>query len=151
MTNFFHVSNNDMKPSTILIPNYGKTILDPRYFRFNDYNYSQYLKEVLFDEIRAEFFPEKPSRLNSIYLVGNFQSAKEYKDKFSKKYIYEVTIQSSGPALRADMTWMDRCNRQSVSDVRKIIKHYFSGLETDRPFFEYLFSGKVVIKERIQI
>lgn len=137
-------------PGTILNVKYGQSVLDRNIYSINDHYWSQYVKEVLFEEVRKTNFPFLPSRLNSIYLVDSLEMAEEFKSKQNRKFIYRVTVDTSKEILRADMKLLDMSNRQSIEIVKQLAYNYFSGGSTTKPFYECLIEGQVVIKDKIE-
>src|SRR5690554_1796127 len=106
----YHVSSDELTPGTILEPKYGLKIKDPAFYRQSDYCHAQYLKEMIFEDIRRANHPSRPSRLNSVYLIEKLEDAKKYKEINGGKHIYEVTLLESSNILIGDMKWLDLSN-----------------------------------------
>ena len=149
----YHVSNDELTAGTILYPRYGEMVQDPGFYRISDHNYAQYLKEMIFEDFRSVHHPKKPSRLNSIYLIEKLENAKKYKEKFNKKYIYEINLEESSNILSADMRWMDLSNRIPIEELFKVIDYYFNGIPSyneDEVFWETLYDGPVKIIKKVE-
>ncbi len=145
---YFHASNEIHRPGTKLKPNYGITINNSRYYSHNKVNYTQYLKEQLFETVRKTKYPSLPSRLNCIYVVDDVRYALQYIQKMNKKYLYRVTIKNKKKSAKVDMNLLD-CNNKSFNEVVVIADKYFSGVSSEHPFYEYLIEGTVVVENRI--
>lgn len=150
---------------------YGKAIRDShRYFKDNvSYyeSYIQYLKEMLFEEVRKAEFSLLPSRMKSIYVTDSYEGASMYKKEYEKKYIYEVELENPNKAITVDMRWMDLSTFQSYDTVKEMARNYYSGKSIDgsvhwgiyederenhmklESFWETLYDGKVVVKRYI--
>ncbi|MBD1223300.1 DUF2441 domain-containing protein [Virgibacillus halodenitrificans] len=144
---YFHVSNDFVETGRTLASKYATSIKDPYYYQANDANYAQYLREMIFEKVREEHYPMKPSRVNSIYLFEDLEYAKLFAEKTNRKYIYSVTIESSGRMLHADMGWMDESNRRSYEEVVEIAHKYYKQEQSENYFEEVLFEGLVTIHE----
>ncbi|MBS9803113.1 DUF2441 domain-containing protein [Bacillus toyonensis] len=165
MGSFYHVSNDKLKMGTILRPQYGESVCNERLFVNNNQRYAQYLKEKIFEEIRIEEFPSLPSRIKSVYIVRDLESAIKYKEDKEKKYIYEVEIENVDEALSVDMSWMDLSMFQRYEVVREMARYYYNqkSVNDDRcdwgiyegseegidSFWEILYEGKVSIKRLV--
>ncbi len=71
-------------------------------------------KELLVEDIRRKYYPEKVSRLQGMYFWGDEKSA-EHAEKwreeeghyFDKDFLVEVGFSCIKPPTRADTTWID--------------------------------------------
>ncbi|PAW41274.1 DUF2441 domain-containing protein [Bacillus toyonensis] len=165
MGSFYHVSNDKLKMGTILRSKYGETVCNERFFVNNHQGYTLYLKEKIFEEIRIEEFPSFPSRIKSIYLVTDLESAIKYKEDKEKKYIYEVETENADEALSVDMSWMDLSMFQRYEVVREMARYYYNQRSVNDDccdwgiyegsdgkidsFWETLYEGKVTIKRLV--
>ncbi|PEO65669.1 DUF2441 domain-containing protein [Bacillus toyonensis] len=131
--------------------------------------YAQYLKEMLFEEVRKTEFPLLPSRIKSIYLTDSYKGASKYKDKYGKNFIYEVEIENSNKAITVDMQWMDLSILQPYDTVKEMARNYYNGTSISdsvhwgiyegakknsiklESFWETLYDGKVVVKRDLQV
>ncbi|MCU4883772.1 DUF2441 domain-containing protein [Bacillus cereus] len=173
MGNYYHTSNDNLALGTVLQPMYGEKLKDSRrYVNDNVFfydNYTQYLKEMLFEEIRRTEFPSLPSRIQSIYLTESYEGAIQYADKYTKKYIYEVEIENPSKSTTLDMQWMDLSILQSYDTVKEMARNYYNGKSIEgpfhwgiyegaknnpikiKPFWETLYDGKVIVKKCVLI
>ena len=145
MSRLFHVSNDYLTADTVLNTRYGNVIRDYRWFAYNDHNYAQYLKEMIFEDFRRSSHPEAPSRLASIYLFDDLNAAKKYKEKGKKGYIFEVETLDESRLLRADMRWMDLANRKPVNELLGMADSYFNSEATNLAEWEILCDQQVKI------
>ncbi|MGR2746490.1 DUF2441 domain-containing protein [Bacillus sp. N6] len=162
---FYHVSNDEFKNGTILRPIYGETVCNEKFFSGDFAAYTLYLKEKIFEEVRVEEFPSLPSRIKSVYVVTDLESANKYKKDSEKKYIYEVEVENHDESLKVDMSWMDLSMFQRYEVVREMARYYFNqkSVNDDRcdwgiyedseekvdSFWETLHEGKVTIKRLV--
>lgn len=151
MIDFFHTSNVPIKLGEILNPNYGSIILDKRYYSDSIKNHQQYLREMLFEEVRLDKYKDKPSRLKSIYLFDNLSLALQYCERLGKKYLYRVSVDESSNLLRADMNIIDRTTRKSIEELRQAANDYFNSFYTENPNQEILCEGTVRVENQINI
>lgn len=63
-------------------------MLNPLVYSSNNHFHDQYLREIIFEEYRESQYPDRPSRLKSIYLFDDIRLSRQYKEKYSKKHIY---------------------------------------------------------------
>ncbi|MGY3718817.1 DUF2441 domain-containing protein [Sutcliffiella cohnii] len=150
MLTFYHTSNHHFKPGEIINPTYGIKILNPNTYFNNDHLYSQYLKECIFEDYREAHFPNQPSRLTSVYLLDDLNSAIQYQRKFNKSFIYQVSVVSSGKLMHADMRWLDLAIYKPIDQLIEIANYYFSGKPVDKEsFIEVLFEGTVSVTRKL--
>ncbi|WP_077324760.1 DUF2441 domain-containing protein [Virgibacillus siamensis] len=150
MVDYFHVSNDVLEKGEMLECKYGKVILDERYYSYSNYNHDQYLREIIFEEVRTTNFANKPSRLKSIYLFDDIRLALKYKGDLKKKYIYTIRVDDGSRLLRTDMNLINLSVKKSIAEIRSLASCYFSeGNETENP--EVICEGRVCIQHRIHI
>jgi hypothetical protein len=150
--NYFHVSKNNIEDGSILEPRYGMVVQSPRFFRANDHNHDLYMKEMIFEEIRTKKYSFRPSRLSSIYLFAELESARLYPQKINAEYVmntFQVQFLSSGSIAEFDMTWLDLAGRESYEKIKDIANRYWSGEHTENKYIEVLFAGKVKTFKKI--
>ncbi|SDC21133.1 Protein of unknown function [Bacillus wiedmannii] len=167
MGSFYHVSTIKLAKGDILEPRYGLTLCDYKHFRSDQNKYSQYLKEQIFEDVRKDKFPSLPSRINSVYVWDDLESAISYieRNRYTEAFIYEVELENPKLAVRYDMSWLDLSNLQYYVIVKEIANHYYSGKSVSdnsldwgvyegqgiklESVWETLYKGKVTIKHLV--
>lgn len=76
---YFHVSNEQLNEGFKLSSQYGKKVVDPKNYTLSDHYHAQYLREMIIEDFRTVHFPDKPSRLNFIYLFDDIRLALKFK------------------------------------------------------------------------
>ncbi|MFB5588456.1 DUF2441 domain-containing protein [Bacillus cereus] len=165
---FYHVSTIKLAKGDILEPRYGLTLCDYRHFRSDQNRYSQYLKEQIFEDVRKEKFPSLPSRINSVYVWDDLDSAVSYikRNRYTEVFIYEVELENPKLAVRYDMSLLDLSNLQYYVKVKEIANYYYSGKSVNdnslgwgvyeghgiklESAWETLYEGKVTVKGLVQ-
>lgn len=148
---FYHTSNDNLEEGVMLEPRYGLKILDSRFYSYSADFHAQYLREMIIEDFRAVHFPDKPSRLKSVFLFGDKQLAIQYKRKQEKKYIYKVEIKENSKVLNADMNFIDLTVGKSVQEIHQLASLYFNGDSTNDPNYEILCEGSAKIVRQIEI
>lgn len=150
MKTYFHTSNDYLEKGTILKPSYGLKMLDPRVYAHNDHFHAQYLREKVIEEYRLENFPDKPSRLNSVYLFDDIRLAIQYQEMQKKQYLFAVEVDTESNFLKADMFLINLTVRKSIEEIRELASVYFKGGFTEKKNFEILCDGKVKILHEVK-
>lgn len=146
---YFHVSNNLMENGTILQPNYGKVIQDPRYYNHLP-NAEQYKKEMIFEQCRLDNFPDKPSRLNSIYLFSDIRLAIKYMQDKKIQYIYRVKFPSDTNIIEVDMNLIDKSPGKKKHEIYELALNYYKEVFETIENTEVLAEGNVIIDNKIK-
>ena len=128
-----------------------KTIMLPYYDYYNETGSSLELEdlpciwEYLWEVVRKSFFQSKTSRFNSIFLFDNKTTTEIFQKEnmFLQKALCSVEIIETSNMQQYDMNWLDQVPTDcTYSEMHQYAANYWSGLLTDSPTFEYLFSGK---------
>lgn len=151
MVSYFHTSNDLLEKGLILEPRYGEKITDSRLYSSSDHFHAQYLREMIFEDYRAAYFPDKPSRLRSVYLFNDIRLANQYREEFNRTYIYEVEIGNDTKILKSDMTLIDLTVRKSIREIHELATHFFTGGCTEKQNYEILCEGEVKIIDQIKV
>jgi hypothetical protein len=146
---FYHISRRSIREGATLTQGiYGERIIDQHTV---DTKYELYIKEKIFEDARTLHFPEKPSRLNCVFLYSNLDIAKfywAYKHLY-QAYIYEVEIVYGEPFL-AEMDLLN-CNKMRYTQMQSNAKKYWS--QTYHPgsvTLECLLDGGAKVRGLIQ-
>ncbi len=98
--NFFHLSPVQLEKGTILDPQRWRNgYYDPRAYNFpvvlnQSGKWKYLLKEEIFERIRKQEFPNKPSRFNCCFLCENIDDIVKFKTKIksNEHFIYKVSV-----------------------------------------------------------
>lgn len=116
--------------------------------------YTAYIREQIFEEVRKESFPDYPSRYRCIWVLPDDKECLKYwYDKLvydSKKYrIFRVNL--TGKIHRASEIYL-RLKTYSLNEWRMLAFKYWSGLnEGLKEEEEILFEGLVKVLEEIDL
>ncbi len=106
------------------------------YLKLND------AKEAIFETVRKGQFPEKPSRLKSIYLFDD-QSLVEraLREWFPNeaKAVHECNVLVDARTHQADTTWLNCLPAEWEQCARK----YWAGVMSESPFTETIVDGAI--------
>lgn len=115
------------------------------------FKYFQLTSELVLEEIRLNIFPDKPSRINGIWLCEE-KDLELWKSKIpATLYPQKIfLVKFSGIQHKADSRWIT----ETAFNLENIFKHsieYWKGnifLENGQPDFEYICNGQInIIKE----
>jgi hypothetical protein len=107
------------------------------------------IRELTFEAIRKEFYPELPSRHNCIWLApDNNQSLQFWKNSVygSKKRIFRV--EAEGIIHRAANKWLVT-GTKPLNEINSMAHNYWKGNDTGGFEDEILFVGKLKIIEEL--
>lgn len=92
-------------------------------------NYPQYMKEMIFEEVRASLFPHAPSRLSSVFLFPDLVSARFYRANWMKygAHIYEIEILSGNPFV-VEMDLLN-CNGAAYPTIKSKAEKYWNQVQ----------------------
>lgn len=108
-------------------------------------------KEFIFENIRVETYPERPSRLSCLFLCEDLASAKDFQEKNGRinDIIYEVEIVGKDEVFRTDWSILNKCNENpKVSNIKELAEKYWKGVEIENP--EALTNSSIKIIKKIQ-
>ncbi len=106
-------------------------------------------RELAFESIRKEFYPELPSRLNCIWLIpDNLQSLTFWKNVIPNGHqkIFKIVI--DGKIHRAAQKWLIG-GTYSVNKWSSLAHSYWNGEGSGNKEDEILFKGKIKILEEL--
>ena len=104
--------------------------------RINDH------KERVFEEVRANKYPDRPSRMKAIYLFSSIEMAERAQSQWfnnDPKQILEVRIIKGSIVHYADANWLN-CKQEGY---HTFAERYWSGEMGDNPFLEVILHGAV--------
>lgn len=120
---YYHLSNRRLRKGVQLTKGiYGERIQRPD---FVEVNYHQHIKENIFEQIRKEYAPKLPSRLDCIFLFEQLETAKAYYalQRNYEAFLYEVQIEEGQPKV-FDMSLLD-CEGRSFRQISTFAKAYW--------------------------
>lgn len=112
-----------------------------------------FLIEVIFEKVRAEDFPERPSRVGSVHLFRDVEAARRFNTQFraGRAGIYEVR-REAGDMFASFMDWVTPGIElqvpvtEQLDQMRARARGYWRGdASTPADYPEALVTGRVVI------
>lgn len=143
---YFHVAPNLLGEGSIIQPgNWGRIL---NMYRERDAN-SVTFREYVFEQVRASEFPNKPSRLNCMFLLRTLEEASLYKDNNSHLgVIYEVAANTRETEIHLG-NYNFHAHLSLINlmhGMHQIAREYWAVDPTDS--VEVLFPGSVVVVAR---
>lgn len=110
-------------------------------------------REIIYEEVRRKHFPDRPSRLESIFLCTNKESAKQFGGIRKNETLYEVEIiDKTAKQFIANWNMMASKDRStSYSDVITYAKDYWSGVDVPVKFQELVIESDVRVLKKTSI
>jgi hypothetical protein len=105
------------------------------------------LKEVVLERIRANQFPARPSRLDSIFLCPSMRDAIRFRDQvrqtYDRPHLYLCTVDDLNKGFCADMSWVGNANplapmKEQLDHLIKNATSYWQGRQSQNPITEIL-------------
>lgn len=145
---YFYCCSLPLGPGSIVNPgNWGRII--KTYTPQTSPNAWLFIRELIFEEVRREFFPQKPSRFCSIFLCQDLEGIQEFK-KVSNRVldiIYEVEVlEEQLQAHTGDWTLFSIQNNDTYATFSDRAKLYWSGENITKPEFVTVSSIKIIKK-----
>lgn len=129
MPKFFHVAPILLSPGSVILPgNWGRILRV--YLQANDILFREYVLEG----IRKSKYPEKPSRLNAVFLLETFEEAFWYKNNLaSTSLVYEVEAETVGVITHCgNYTRVGPINQLILDAVPRYAEEYWSSVPTEK-------------------
>ena len=107
--------------------------------------------ELLFEQVRQQFYPHRPSRLQSFFATSSHESAKALplSSPSPVTYIYEVDEIDAGSSFVANMALLNTVGHGGLMLSRA--HNYWSGLEGDiPPTWEILIPRRVNVVRQVE-
>lgn len=148
---YYHITRSQLNLGTILKTGYyGNVLLNNLK---NHEMHNQYMKEMVFEDIRTQHYTHMPQRLNCNYLLKSVAEAISYKEKSPHLNgpIYEVELleSESNQLADVDMTWLN-CNFLKYDEIKQYAHYYWAGFKSDSPIIEVLYSGNIKLVEVVE-
>lgn len=107
-------------------------------------------RELVFESIRKEFYPELPSRHKCIWLIPDDEKSLEFwrRDvfKLNNPKIFKLSV--DGKTHRASQQWLI-CRTYSLNEINSMAHKYWQGENSGSIDDEILFVGKIRILEKL--
>ena len=109
-------------------------------------------REIIYEEVRKEHYPYRPSRFDSIFLCPNLETAKLFGERHRKDAtLYEVEIIDTA-AKQFIANWnMMAPKTCSYSDVITYAHDYWKGIDVPTEFQEIVIESDVQIVRKMKI
>jgi hypothetical protein len=144
----YHISQRALREGTTLtIGTYGERL---RRKDFIEQNYEVHIKEEIFEIIRAQHYPQAPSRFNAVFLYPEFSIAKEfYANHFDYQYyVYEVEVEAE-EVFVAEMDLL-KCDGLSVQQISSNAHKYWQQVKhPNSGSLEAVLSGKAIVRKTV--
>lgn len=142
--NYYHVSHRKLREGTILtLGVYGERI---RRHDFIEEEYTTYIKEEIFEEIRLAHYKNLPSRMNCTFLFSDLAVARSF--YAYKAYVYEVEIEEGQPLLvEMDLLNCDGLSYEKISLCAH--KYWQERKHPESGSLEVLLEGTVKVKKMV--
>ena len=116
---------------------------------FYDWDNNHYLWEFIWEMVRNYEFPDKPSRMDSLFLFDKRQNAMDFLNQYRDLncVLAEVNL-LEGITESFDMNWFSEVpSNIPLSEVEQYARNYWGQKQTDNPVIEVLFQGKYAWEE----
>ena len=170
MAEFFHASTTQLEPGTVLV---SRFIREQLQFQFHavasaideggpvlkslllsDYWHQSgkptltfAVKEIILERIRAKDFPERPSRLTSVFLCPTKDDVHRFREEMradnDRPYLYLCDVPEGTPLFQADIVFVRSVNPlapidKQVEDLVERAESYWQGRQSGSPVMEVL-------------
>ncbi len=122
--------------------NWGRTLR--LYSGDKNMNMSNPYKEQIYEKVRQDNFPDKPSRLECLFLCETIEESKLFKERNNRIFdlIYKVRLNDESKAtFRAD--W-EKVKFVDIDSIESIAHEYWSGVNISRPEILTLSSVEII-------
>jgi hypothetical protein len=106
-------------------------------------------KEAVFEKVRAEHYPDSPSRMGAIYLFPDYETAVSANREWwnNSRNLYEAKIKDGSSVLTADSQWLN-CN---PSEYEAFAHKYFQQKRTKNPVIELVVMGVIEVSQEPRV
>lgn len=143
---YYHVSRRELRLDTILTTGvYGERMRRPD---FVENHYAHHIKEEIFEAIRKANYPERPSRLSSVFLLQDLATAQAFYANQSQyqHYLYAVEILEGQP-FRAEMDLL-HCEGTAYTKIEACAQRYWQQIHhPNSQTIEVLLDGQAAVKQ----
>ncbi len=147
MSNLYHLSSftSHKKGDRIRRGHWGNNVKNsPMTFR-------QAAREMIYEAVRVEKYPHRPSRLECIFLCPNLESAKQFAQEKKTGVFYEVKIMDS-TAKQFIANWrMMAGPGHTYTGAIELAEEYWKGINVPSPQQELVIESDVRVIQRAEI
>lgn len=115
-----------------------------------DIDKCNFIWEFIWEVVRYSEFPNEPSRMESLFLFNDKDTAKEFIDDFHEGESFEIAEVNLTDTLvhKYDMSWFTLADEeQTLNEVMEFARKYWSGIPSGSPVWEYLYQGNYELKK----
>lgn len=107
------------------------------------WGHEHYLWEFIWEMVRYYEYPDKPSRMDSVFLFDNIENANAFKNQHRESFCKIVEINLlEGDHQSFDMNWFtDVPSDITLAQVKDYSRNYWEGKMTKNPIVEVLHKG----------
>ncbi len=108
-------------------------------------------RELVYENVRISLFPDKPSRLNCIFICETFEALAHFKNQNGRVFdlTYEVELcQPDMPIHRGDLSLLNFSDTDTIEIFRAKAELFWSGDNIVMP--EVLSASEIIIKKEIK-
>ena len=131
----FYLCSYPLEPGSVIAPgNWGRILHS--YSLGNQSRWWNLLREHVYEAIRLREFPERPSRLRSIFLCDSLAAIRQFRLEANREFdlIYQVELVESNPLLhRACMSVFDGEQEGNLASLEERARIYWQGAEISKP------------------
>jgi len=146
---YYWLCSYPLEGGSIISPgNWGRII---SLYAFDTNNLNQ-IRERVFEKVRTENYPDRPSRLKSTYLCKDIDGARQFLRDTNRRFdlIYEVEVLEQGkPLFTTDWKRADHVDGESESLMIIRAHNYWKAEDVAHP--EVLTESRIKIVRRIEI
>ena len=117
---------------------------------FYDIDKCNFIWEFIWEMVRYTEFPDEPSRMESLFLFEDKETSQEFIDEFHEGEPFEIAeVGLDNPKVyKYDMSWFTLADgEQTLEEVVKFARKYWSGVASNNPVWEYLYQGEYELKK----
>ncbi len=110
---------------------------------YYDWGHEHYLWEFIWEMVRYYEYPDKPSRMDSVFLFDNIENANAFKNQYRDSFCKIVEINLlEGEHQSFDMNWFtDVPSDITLAQVKDYSRNYWESKMTKNPIVEVLHKG----------
>lgn len=138
-----------LQPVVDFIVNYNQIYQDTGLYLDDERGDGQYIWEGAWEFVRRKVFPDKSSRLESIFAFDNIENAKNFVKEYREGNAVIAQVETENSVIeRYDMQWITEVPENStMKETAEYAVVYWDGKLTSTPLFEILIKGQYKLSE----
>ena len=138
-----------LQPVVDFIVNYNQIYQDTGLYLDDERGDGQYIWEGAWEFVRHKVFPNKISRLESIFAFDNIENAKNFVAEYREVNAVIAQVETNNSVIeRYDMQWITEVPENStMKEAAEYAVVYWEGKQTSTPTFEILIKGQYKLSE----